>query len=268
MSEQPPIWDQPDYQLPPPVGPAPSRHRSTSAFPFIPVAFAVAGLVLGVLATLLVSNLGSSHKNTPVAAAPLGSAASSGHASSAPASTRPNSKAASSSAKKSSSAPVVMPAANEAGLAHAVPLSVQIPKIGVSSTLVGLGLAADGTLQTPTDYAKAGWYASGAYPGDPNEPPALIVGHVDNYKGPAVFFKLRELTAGDRVLVPRADGSTATFVVYKTADYLKTAFPAQSVYATTGRPELRLITCTGQFDTGARSYLSNFVAYAYLASAS
>lgn len=266
MSEQPPIWDQPDYELPPPAEPAARRHRGRSSFPFIPVAFAAAGLVLGVLATVLISNLGS-HKSTPLAvpAIPSSSHAGSSAASTAPA---PHTTSKAPSKKPASTAPVVMPAANEAGLSHAVPLSVQIPKIGVSSTLVGLGLASDGTLQTPTDYAKAGWYASGAYPGDPNEPPALIVGHVDNYKGPAVFFKLRQLTAGDRVLVPRADGSTATFVVYKTADYLKTSFPAQSVYATTGRPELRLITCTGQFDSGARSYLSNFVAYAYLASGS
>ena len=66
----------------------------------------------------------------------------------------------------------------------------------------------------PSDYAKAGWYTGGAYPGDVDGPPALIVGHVDNKKGPAVFHALNQLEVGDEVRVGRADGSTAVFVVY------------------------------------------------------
>lgn len=254
MTEQPPIWDQPDYRAPVPESVPAGRHGRFDSFPVIPAAFAGAGLVLGIIATLLITQLGGSHNSSPVAAVPP----STSHAST---SSTP-------SKKPTSTAPAVMPPAAESGLAHSAPTAVEIPKIGVSSTLVRLGLASDGTLQVPTDYSKAGWYASGAYPGDANEPPALIVGHVDNYKGSAVFYRLKELKGGDKVLVPRTDGNTATFVVYRTENYLKTSFPAESVYAATGRPELRLITCTGQFDSGDRSYLSNFVAYAYLAGGS
>ncbi|MGI8666340.1 MAG: class F sortase [Jatrophihabitans sp.] len=258
MSDQPPIWEQPDAE-PEPAAAAPStKHRSGGNLPVIPLAFAAAGLVLGVIATLLVSQLGGSSKPAPVAAVAVPSRSSVASSTAPPRTSTPS--------KKPSTTPAVLPPAAEAGLAHAAPTAVEIPRIGVSSSLVSLGLASDGTLQVPSDFSKAGWYSSGAYPGDANGPPALIVGHVDNYKGPAVFYRLKQLATGDRVLVPRADGSTATFVIYKTENYLKTSFPAQAVYAPTQRPELRLITCTGQFDSNARSYLSNFVAYAYLAS--
>ncbi len=263
MPDTPPSPEQPEPEYPTEPTPAPARRSSRPRL--IPAAFAAAGLVLGIIATVLISSFAGSHRSTPpaVAAPQLSRAVTS---TVAPALTRaPTTKKPSLSAP---ALPVGLPPAQESGLNHSAPTGVEIPKIGVSSTLVSLGLAGDGTLQVPTDFSKAGWYSSGAYPGDANEPPALIVGHVDNYKGPAVFFRLKELGVGDRVLVPRADGTAATFVVYRTANYLKTSFPAQSVYAATGRPELRLITCTGQFDSNARSYLSNFVAYAYLATGS
>lgn len=251
MSDTSPVGETPEPEGP--AEPPRSGGRPASRFPVMPVAFATGGLVLGVAATVLISSLGGSHKSTPVAAAV-------------------SQKSPGAISTISSPAPAAHISGSvktdETGLSPSVPTAVKIPKIGVSSSLVSLGLAADGTLQVPTDFSKAGWYVSGAYPGEADEPPALIVGHVDNYKGPAVFFRLKELGVGDKVLVPRADGTTATFLVYRTANYVKSSFPARSVYAATGRPELRLITCTGQFDTNARSYLSNFVAYAYLASGS
>lgn len=249
MSDTPPVGEpsEPEYPAEPPQ----SGDRPAGRFPVMPVAFATGGLVLGVAATVLISSLGGLHKSTPVAAAVSQKSPGAISTVSGPAP----------AAHTSGSVKT-----DEMGLNRSAPTAVEIPKIGVSSNLVSLGLAGDGTLQVPTDFSKAGWYASGAYPGEADEPPALIVGHVDNYKGPAVFFRLKELRVGDKVLVPRADGTTATFLVYRTANYVKTSFPARSVYAATGRPELRLITCTGKFDSNARSYLSNFVAFAYLAS--
>lgn len=279
MSELPPIWDQPEPDPSPELGE--SSARPSRKFPVMPAAFAAGGLAVGVLVTIVIGSSGGTHKGAPVAAAvaPTSSSVSrsiESFAAAAPRTTAHGQKKPSSTASTASTAsaastaspapvmPATLPPADETGLSRSVPTAVEIPKIGVSSTLVSLGLQGDGSLQVPTDFSKAGWYASGAYPGQADEPPALIVGHVDNYKGPAIFFRLKELGVGDRVRVPRADGTTATFVVYRTANYVKTSFPAQSVYAATGRPELRLITCTGQFDSNARSYLSNFVVYAYL----
>ncbi len=48
----------------------------------------------------------------------------------------------------------------------------------------------------------------------------MILGHVDSYKGPTVFFKLRSLVAGDIVDTSLADGVTAEFKVTSLAMYL------------------------------------------------
>lgn len=149
-------------------------------------------------------------------------------------------------------------------LAHIAPVQVLIPAIDVDSPLVNLGLNADGTLEVPNDYEKAGWFTGGNYPGDPTGPPGLLAGHVDDYTGPAVFYDLKNLVAGDEVLVVRADNTVAVFVVTATAQYPKNEFPADQVYAPVPGSEIVLVTCTGEFNENARSYLDNFVVRALL----
>lgn len=149
-------------------------------------------------------------------------------------------------------------------LTRAEPVQVDIPTIGVSSVLVDLGLNGDGTLEVPVDFSRAGWFTGGNYPGDPQGPPALIAGHVDDYTGPAVFYRLRDLAVGDEVLVTRADNTVAVFTVTDSDEYPKSEFPADEVYAPVGDSELVLITCTGAFDQTARSYDDNLVVRARL----
>jgi sortase (surface protein transpeptidase) len=140
---------------------------------------------------------------------------------------------------------------------------VTIARIGVSSSLTRLGRAADGTVEVPSSWGQAGWYASGTRPGDPGS--AVILGHVDSKTGPAVFYRLRELRPGDLVTVGRADGSTVGFRVTRTAQYPKAAFPTADVYYPTLEPELRLVTCGGTFDPSTGHYRSNVIVFAELA---
>ena len=142
------------------------------------------------------------------------------------------------------------------------PVRIDIPRIGVTSRLSRLGKATDGTVEVPTDFAVAGWYAQGPRPGDPGS--AVILGHVDNRTGPAVFFRVRELTAGDQIRVTRADGSVVRFAVARTEQFLKTRFPTEQVYYPTLTPELRLITCGGTFDDTTGHYRSNIIVFAEL----
>ena len=144
------------------------------------------------------------------------------------------------------------------------PVSLTIPAMGiVDSSLVDLGKEADGTLEVPTDYGQAGWFAPGPAPGQFG--PAVIAGHVDSKAGPAIFYRLGELQPGATLSVTREDGSTAEFVVDKVERYPKDSFPTAAVYGdTTQRSELRLITCGGEFDSGTGHYVDNVVAYAHL----
>lgn len=43
------------------------------------------------------------------------------------------------------------------------------------------------------------WFAKGTAPGDPG--PAVILGHVDTRSGPDVFYRLHELSKGDKITV-------------------------------------------------------------------
>ncbi|WP_324275381.1 class F sortase [Blastococcus brunescens] len=149
-------------------------------------------------------------------------------------------------------------------LARAEPVQLDIPAIEVSSPLVDLGLNGDGTLEVPVDYAKAGWFTGGNYPGDPQGRPGLIAGHVDDVTGPAVFFRLTELATGDEVLVTRADNTVAVFAVSDAQQYPKDALPTDEIYAPVDGSEIVLITCTGDFDQSARSYEDNYVVRATL----
>ena len=142
----------------------------------------------------------------------------------------------------------------------AAPVSLVIPAIGVSTSLVHLGLTSTGALQVPPTTAVAGWYTGSPRPGAVGS--AVIAGHIDSYLGPGVFYRLSQLRRGDRVYVRRADGTLAVFKVTEVQMYPKDAFPTLSVYGATPTPELRLITCGGTFDYSTGSYLSNTVVYA------
>jgi LPXTG-site transpeptidase (sortase) family protein len=153
-----------------------------------------------------------------------------------------------------------VPEATSAPVAE--PVGLTIPAIGVSTSLVRLGLTAAGTLQVPSSTTVAGWYTGSPRPGQTGA--AVIAGHVDSQAGPAVFFRLRLLRVGELVYVRRADGSLAVFRVTAVQTYLKSQFPTMAVYGPLPDAQLRLVTCGGTFDSTTGHYLSNVVVSATL----
>ncbi|MDX6202683.1 MAG: hypothetical protein QOJ83_2183, partial [Frankiales bacterium] len=109
-----------------------------------------------------------------------------------------------------------------------MPVRVRIPAIGVDSSLMKLGLTADGALQVPPSGFPAGWYTGSPTPGEMG--PAVIVGHVDWGGSLGVFGHLARLQPGDQVTVLRTDGSSAVFRVSLVEHFAKNAFPTQLVY--------------------------------------
>ena len=144
----------------------------------------------------------------------------------------------------------------------APPRTLKIEAAGVDSPLVDLRRQRDGTLEVPADFARAGWYRDGVKPGDRG--PAVLVGHVDSYDGPAVFYNLKDLRKGDEIVVTRTDGSRVEFAVYAWETVPKDEFPTSKVYGDTDGPELRLVTCGGPFDAQTKHYRDNVVVYARL----
>jgi hypothetical protein len=142
------------------------------------------------------------------------------------------------------------------------PVRISIPAIGINARVIRLGLNPDRTLQTPKQFSDTGWWSGGAKPGARG--PAVIVGHVDSYTGPAVFFRLTQLQRGDRIAVRGANGHTVRFVVRRLASFRKARFPTRLVYGLTRRPTLRLVTCSGAFDRATGHYLDNTIVFASL----
>jgi hypothetical protein len=150
-------------------------------------------------------------------------------------------------------------------VARSVPVSLRIPAIVLSVPLSSLGINPDGTVQVPTGVTEPGWFRLGPTPGQIGS--AVILGHVDSYQGPGVFFQLRALVPGDLVQVSLTDGAVTTFAVTLVATYTKTQFPSQQVYGSQGTSTLQLVTCGGAFDTATGHYLSNIVVYTSFVSA-
>lgn len=162
--------------------------------------------------------------------------------------------------------PTIAPVAPKAarGLRPSRPVRLEIPRLGVRTSLLSLGKNPDGTLQVPSidQVDQAGWYRYGAAPGSRGA--AVIAGHIDSRTGPAVFHRLSELRPGDRVAVLRKDKRTAVFQIDRVARVPKSRFPTTEVYGDLAYPGIRLITCGGSFDRTAHQYTENVIAYGHL----
>lgn len=151
-----------------------------------------------------------------------------------------------------------------APLSASTPMTIEIPAIKVDAPVTRLDLDSNGTVQVPPldNHNLAGWYDRSVTPGA--EGTSVILGHVDDYAGPSVFFNIKNLHAGDIVDVVRADGKTAEFVVDGVQKATKINFPSNDVYGNVPYPALRLVTCGGPFDAKTGEYLDSIVVYAHL----
>jgi LPXTG-site transpeptidase (sortase) family protein len=143
-------------------------------------------------------------------------------------------------------APAANPTASPATpAADPSPMRLVIAKIGVDAKIEARGLDAGRNMLTPKDYHDVAWYNLGPVPGQAGN--ALLNGHVDWWTGSAVFTRLSELRAGDKLTVVRADGTRLTFRV--TGRRVVTAGArVASLFAPSKTASLTLITCTGAWD--------------------
>lgn len=142
------------------------------------------------------------------------------------------------------------------------PVHITIPAIEVSARVVPLGLNPDRTLEVPKNLADTGWFTEGPEPGERGA--AVVVGHLSSLSGPGVFARLRDLRPGDVIRIRLRDGEVVRYRSRSMIVVPKTTFPTRRVYAQTGRPTLRLITCSGTFDASTGHHRDNRIAFASL----
>ena len=142
--------------------------------------------------------------------------------------------------------------------APTAPVRIQVPSIGIDgSPLEALHVLGNGTLEPPSKFGEAGWFAQGTRPGAVG--PAVIAGHVDSATGPGIFLRLGEIKPGAKIMVTTKTGQRYRFTVTDVRQYPKNKFPVSAVYGPTPLATLRLITCSGDFDQQTRHYLDNLV---------
>jgi LPXTG-site transpeptidase (sortase) family protein len=128
-----------------------------------------------------------------------------------------------------------------------------IPSIDVDAAVVVLGVDNDGAMESPGSPVEVAWYDFSAQPGTPGN--AVFAGHVDYHDyGAAVFWYLRDLTAGDEVAVQLADGTEYRYAVVSSQSYPFAEAPVQEIVGRTEDEVVTLITCGGTFDYGSREY--------------
>ncbi len=144
---------------------------------------------------------------------------------------------------------------------RSTPVRLQIQAIGLDTSLIGLGLQSDGTLEVPPAGFPAGWFTGAPTPGEIG--PAIILGHVHWQRRDGVFAKLNKLNRGDQIRVGRTDGSTGIFMVSHAIEVTKDSFPTEHVYGNIKTAGLRLITCGG-LDPSSHHYDTNVIVFADL----
>jgi hypothetical protein len=147
------------------------------------------------------------------------------------------------------------------------PVHLMIDRLGVRAPVVPVGVVPDGGMEVPADVGTVGWYATAwrrISPGDAGA--AVIAGHRDSRTaGPGALHQLAQLDVGDRLRVLHEDGTTSHWEVTETTTIPRDALPRARLFATSGPPELAVITCGGPFDLITRSYTHNIIVYASLA---
>jgi sortase (surface protein transpeptidase) len=136
---------------------------------------------------------------------------------------------------------------------------LKIPDIGVDAPVDQLGLNSQGQVESPSKWQDTGWYDGSSPPGDPGV--ALVLGHVDSHTGPAVFYRLHELTPGAPVLVEQG-GRELRFSVASVASYPETALPDDRLFVAGGERRLALLTCSGDFNRATGRYDDRLIVFA------
>jgi sortase (surface protein transpeptidase) len=145
------------------------------------------------------------------------------------------------------------------------PVRLSVPTIGINAPIEEVGTLANSDLATPVKnpWVDAGWYSAGPHPGDRGS--AVIDGHLDRPGGfPAVFWTLRNIHAGDAVIVTEYDGTQLHFRVTQIAYYTPQDAPLQNIFGNNSGNYLNLITCAGDWIPNQHQTTLRLVVYTTL----
>lgn len=141
------------------------------------------------------------------------------------------------------------------------PVAIEIEQAQVAAEVEIINIV-DGAMQNPTGPWVVSWYEETAGLGQIGN--VVLAGHVDYWNvGPAVFWYLKELMAGDRIVVSGEEGESLAYEVawgelFLTVD-LTPEIITDLIYPADKDELLTLVTCGGEFDPGTGEYLSRYI---------
>ena len=134
--------------------------------------------------------------------------------------------------------------------------ALMIPKFGVDAPIQIKGVDGNNEMISPDGPSNVAWYDFSAAPGNIGN--SVYSGHVDYIDyGPAVFYNIRNLVAGDAIEIHLLSGTVYKYVV-TTAPRNFGASPTQEelayIVGTSEREVITLITCGGTFSAATGEY--------------
>ena len=136
---------------------------------------------------------------------------------------------------------------------YAEPVRIVISSVGVDAEIEPVGVAEDGSLDTPKIWQNAGWYEKGSKSGEKGN--LLINAHYDdNFGQPAAFWQLKNVNLDDKVTVVDTYGRRYE---YNVIEYSLVSINDPNRMDTLKSDEsakITLITCGGVWIPGKATY--------------
>jgi LPXTG-site transpeptidase (sortase) family protein len=139
-----------------------------------------------------------------------------------------------------------------------VPKQLEIPTIHLKARVEKVGRLPSGAMDVPKAFDRVGLLYPAYLPGENGN--AVIDGHVDHYTGPAIFFYLKRLKPGDKVIVSE-ENKSLIFIVKSVEAFNTGEAPLHRIFGPAHRPRLNLITCTGKFNKKTQEHDKRLVIF-------
>ncbi|WP_290773774.1 MULTISPECIES: class F sortase [unclassified Exiguobacterium] len=132
-----------------------------------------------------------------------------------------------------------------------IPTRIMIPTLDVKANIEVVGKDKQGRMDVPKKTDQVAWYKYGAKAGQTGN--VVLAGHLDDEKGPAVFYDLAKMKKGQRIEVTGKTGQQVSYVVTNVMSYPVDEAPVGSIFGATVMNKLTLISCIGTF-TNSKGY--------------
>ncbi|WCK56344.1 class F sortase [Aneurinibacillus sp. Ricciae_BoGa-3] len=144
-----------------------------------------------------------------------------------------------------------------------MPSRLQIPAIHLDTRVEPVGILSNGQMGVPASFSTVGILSPWTLAGEHGN--AVIAGHLDHFTGPAVFYNLRNLKSGDKVIVSNEAGNKLIFTVKEVKAYKVHEAPLEKIFGKSDKSQLNLITCAGKYNKKTKEHAKRLVVFTELA---